>query len=231
MDKGAEENIKIVEMDIGEPRTPSTKSRSSYSNYHPQPDRANHRFSAFATQETSQISPAPSALTEISPRTCSGHFEEYSSLWTAQSSPQCFSATTKIDTSRVPFSFPKSERAVSISDDYPLYPNYMANTESSRAKARSQSAPKQRPECFERQPSVRRRASMEGRNFPRAVRMQRSSSHLGSAAAQNYHYPWSVKLDKSSMSLKESECGSTSTVLTNTSYCRSLSYEVSMVAG
>ncbi|MCI23976.1 protein IQ-domain 14-like, partial [Trifolium medium] len=96
----------------------------------------------------------------------------------------------------------------------------MANTESSRAKVRSQSAPKQRPDSFEKQPS-RRRISVEGRNVPRPVRMQRSSSHVG-AAAQNYHYPWSIKLDRSAVSLKDSECGSTSTMLTNTNYCRSL---------
>lgn len=225
MDNGAEENIKIVEVDMGEVRTPSTKSRRSYSNSHPQPERADPRLSAYSKQELNQISPAPSALTEMSPRTCSGHFEDYNSLGTAQSSPKCYSAIANAYTSQVPFSFPRSQYAESLSYDYPLCPNYMANTESSRAKARSQSAPKQRPE-YERQPSVRRRASVEGRNVPRPVRMQRSSSHLGSAA-HSYQYPWSIKLDKSSMSLQESECGSSSTVLTNTNYCRSLvSYEV-----
>ncbi|XP_031378831.1 protein IQ-DOMAIN 14-like [Punica granatum] len=224
MDKGAEENIKIVEMDIGELRTPIAKSRSSYSNNHPQAEQPDHRFSAYSKQEINRISPTPSALMEMSPRTCSAHFEDYNSLGTVQSSPQCYSALAKVDTSRVPFSFPKSDYAESLSYDYPLYPNYMANTESSRAKARSQSAPKQRPEYFERQRSLRR-ASMEGRNVLRAVRMQRSSSHVGSAA-QNYQYPWSIKLDKSNMSLKDSECGSTSTVLTTINYCRSLaSYE------
>ncbi|KAK6929917.1 protein of unknown function DUF4005 [Dillenia turbinata] len=223
-DRGMEENIKIVEMDIGETKG-SIKSRQSYSN-HPQAEGMDHRNSMHhanprlhTRQDNQQISPAPSALTDISPRACSGHFEDYS-FTTAQSSPQCYSAMSKIDQTKVPFAFPRQENAESLSYEYPFYPGYMANTESSRAKARSQSAPKQRPpDSFERQPS-RRRPSIEGRNVPRAVRMQRSSSHVG-AAVQGYQYPWSIKLDKSNVSLKDSECGSTSTVLTNT-YCRSL---------
>lgn len=217
-------------MDLGDYK-PMTKARNSYSNL-TQLDRTEHRISTHRTsikQEHNQISPAPSAITDISPRTCSNHFEEYSSFGTAQSSPQCYSAMSKPDPARLPFSYPRSEYAESLYNEYPFYPNYMANTESSRAKVRSHSAPKQRPvETFERQPS-RRRPSLEGRNVPRAVRMQRSSSHVGSTA-QNYQYPWSVKLDRSAVSLKDSECGSTSTVLTNTNYCRSLvGFEVSNV--
>ncbi|KAF6177023.1 hypothetical protein GIB67_040921 [Kingdonia uniflora] len=225
MDRGMEENIKIVEMDLGESR-PSSKSRNSYSN-HAQYERVDHRSSPHYSghrahpkpDNQQQISPAPSAMTDMSPRTCSGHFEEYF-FGTAQSSPHYFSAISKPDSIKVPFAFPRPEYANCMSQDYSFFPNYMANTESSKAKVRSQSAPKQRPDSYERQPS-RRRPSMEGRNIPRAVRMQRSSSHIGSAV-QEYHYPWSIKLDQSSVSLKESECGSNSTALTNTNYCRSL---------
>lgn len=226
-----EEDIKIVEMDLGGTKG-SLKSRNSYSN-HSQYEGAEHRFSTnygahceHSKQDNYQASPAPSALTDMTPRACSGHFEDYS-FDTAQSSPQYYSAVSKPDPSRVPFAFPRPNFAEPMSYDYPLFPNYMANTESSKAKVRSQSAPKQRPESFERQPS-RRRISLEGRNVPRAVRMQRSSSHVGSTA-QNYQYPCSIKLDRSAVSLKDSECGSTSTVLTNTNYCRSLvSYDVSI---
>lgn len=234
MDRGTEENIKIVEMDLGETKG-TAKSRNSYS-IHPLTERADYRFSnqyasnrASSKQDNYQVSPAPSTLTDMSPRACSGHFEDYS-FGTAQSSPRYYSAVSKPDPSGVPFAFPRPDHAESVlSYDHPLFPNYMANTESSKAKVRSQSAPKQRPpDSFERQPS-RRRASVEGRNVPRAVRMQRSSSHVG-ATAPNYQYPWSIKLDRSAVSLKDSECGSTSTstVLTNTNYCRSLvAYDVS----
>lgn len=221
-----EENIKIVEMDLGESKG-GTKSRTSYSNN----AQTEHRFSTHRScpkQDPQQISPAPSVLTELSPRASSGHFEDYS-FGTAQSSPQYYSAISKPDPSRIPFDYPRPEYAESMSYEYPFFPNYMANTESSRAKVRSHSAPKQRPvETFERQ-SSKRRPSIEGRNVPRAVRMQRSSSHVGSTA-QNYQYPWSIKLDRSAVSLMDSECGSNSTMLTNTNYCRSLvTFDVSKV--
>ncbi|KAG6668793.1 protein IQ-DOMAIN 19-like isoform X2 [Carya illinoinensis] len=223
MDRGIED-IKIVEMDLGATKG-SLKSRNSYSSQ-PQYERIEHKFSTqyapncvYSKQDNYQASPAPSALTDMSPGACSGHFDDYS-FDTAQSSPQYYSAASKPDPSRVPFAFPRPNYTESMSYDYQLFPNYMANTQSSRAKVRSQSAPKQRPDTIERQPS-RRRASMEGRNVPRAVRMQRSSSHVGSTA-QNYQYPWPIKLDRSTVSLKDSECGSSSTVLTNTNHCRSL---------
>ena len=224
-----EDNIKIVEMDVCESKG-NSRSRGS-SVYHGHQERSEHRFStynstngSYSKEENYKVSPAPSALTELSPRACSGHFED--SFSTAQSSPQYHSAVSGADDSKHPFSFPGPAYAESMSYDYPLFPNYMANTESSRAKVRSHSAPKQRPDSLERQPS-RRRPSVEGRNVPRPVRMQRSSSHVGSTA-HNYQYPWSIKLDRSTVSLKDSECGSTSTVLTNTNYYRSLvAYDVS----
>uniref|UniRef100_A0A7N0TFE2 DUF4005 domain-containing protein n=1 Tax=Kalanchoe fedtschenkoi TaxID=63787 RepID=A0A7N0TFE2_KALFE len=220
-DRSLDENIKIVEMDIGESRG-STKSRKSYST-HSHTEQAEHTFSAYnppySMQDEFGISPVPSAMTEMSPRVRSGHFEDLS-FNTAQSSPQFHSAFSKPEIPQVPFSFHQSEYPESLNYDCSLFPNYMANTESSRAKARSQSAPKCRPDSYERQPS-RRRPSIEGRNVPRGMRMQRSSSQVGSAV-QGYNYPWSIKLDQSNASLKASECGSTSTVLTTNTYCRSV---------
>ncbi|TKY51189.1 IQ-DOMAIN 1 [Spatholobus suberectus] len=224
MDRSLEDNIKIVEMDVCESKG-NSRSRSSSVCHHGHHEQSDHRFSthfstngSYSKEEYYKVSPAPSALTELSPRACSGHFEDCFS--TAQSSPQFYSAVSRTDNSKHPFGFPRPAYAESVSYDYPLFPNYMANTESSRAKVRSHSAPKQRPDSFERQPS-RRRVSVEGRNVPRPMRMQRSSSHVG-ATAHNYQYPWSIKLDRSTVSLKDSECGSTSTVLTNTYYSGSL---------
>ncbi|WOL03131.1 protein IQ-DOMAIN 14 [Canna indica] len=209
MDRNTEEKVKIVEVDLDGLRN-STRSRSSYSTAQIEPrdpfcGQYSHCSTPSRADQCQQFLLASSALTEMSPRAYSGHFENFS-FTMAQSSPQSVSALTVPDPTQSPY-------------DCHLFPNYMANTESSRAKARSQSAPKQRTDAYEQQ-TIRRRTP-EGRNIPRGIKMQRSSSHAG-MVANGYHYPWSIKLDKSNMSLKDSECGSTSTVLTNTSYCRSL---------
>ncbi|CAM0958256.1 unnamed protein product [Alopecurus aequalis] len=204
MDRSGEEHAKIVEMDMGElPR----RGRSSCSAAASERRRAEYYGAG-------QCSPAPSAsFAEImSPCAYSGHLENFEP------------ATARVSSPYVPASADDGE---SVSE---CFPNYMANTQSSRAKARSQSAPRQRadsPSPLERQPSRRRGGPAP---VPRSVKMQRSSSHVGVPAAayaqyQNQYYPWSVMLDRSSASLKDSECGSTSSVLTaaaTVGYCRSL---------
>ncbi|CAD5165513.1 unnamed protein product [Musa acuminata subsp. malaccensis] len=207
MDRNSNKNIEIVDLDLGGSRG-SIKSRKSYSTTKTETNEQqfsgyyDQNFSPSNVDQNQQFSPAPSAFTEMSGRAYSGHFEDFTFI-TAQSSPQYLSAIPVPDPTH--------------SYGHPFFPNYMANTESSRAKARSQSAPRQRTDTFERQTS-RRRLSTEGRNIPRVVKMQRSSSHVG-LIIDGYQYPLSFKLDRSSMSLKDSECGSTSTVLTNTNYC------------
>ncbi|EPS67207.1 hypothetical protein M569_07568 [Genlisea aurea] len=225
-ERGLEENIKIVEMDLAAYKS-DTKARNSCSTHGQQQQQQEQKTistpkSSVKKESYQSASPVPSAMAEFSPRTCSNHYEEYS-LGTAQSSPQCYSAmSAKPDPGRIPFSYARSEYGESGYNEYQYYPNYMSNTESSRAKVRSHSAPKSRPaEAFDRQTS-RRRPSLEGRNVPRAGRMQRSSSQV-SSAAQNYQqqHTSSIKLDKSSASIKDSECGSTST------YRSLVGYEVS----
>jgi hypothetical protein len=181
MDRSGEDHVKVVEMDVA-------GGRSSCSAAVPGDSRDDNRLAAeyyhHYQYQYPQCSPAPSsaALADLSPRTYSGHLDQ--------------------DLLLLPYEPTDAAAGLDV-------PSYMANTESSRAKARSQSAPRQRAtddgHALERQPSRRR-----GRKT-----MQRSSSHI------QYQYPpWAgVRLDRSSASLVGSECGSTTDAA---GYCRSL---------
>ncbi|KAF8086988.1 hypothetical protein N665_0606s0015 [Sinapis alba] len=211
--KAREQRIRMIGDSPTKPTNPRTSIHKTWIHNIYHENEENIKIVEMDTQ-SKFYSPAPSAITDMSPRAYSSHFEDCNSFNTAQSSPQC---------SR----FKEYYNGDSLSSyDYPLFPNYMANTQSSKAKARSQSAPKQRPpEIYEKQPSGRRRSSMEApRNgVPRAVRMQRSSSQLGKESQSHQHHlhQWmAVKLDRSNISLMESECGSTSTIMTNSNYGR-----------
>ncbi|OMO86020.1 IQ motif, EF-hand binding site [Corchorus capsularis] len=78
-------------------------------------------------------------------------------LRTADNSPQVHSASSRPGSSarRSPFTPARSECSWGYLSGYSGHPNYMANTESSRAKYRSQSAPRQRLE-FDKYGSTRR---------------------------------------------------------------------------
>lgn len=83
--------------------------------------------------------------------------EEVAASRTADNSPQTFSASSRNGSGvrrNTPFTPTRSECSWSFLGGYSGYPNYMANTESSRAKVRSQSAPRQRH--FEEYSSTRR---------------------------------------------------------------------------
>ncbi|KAH1046769.1 hypothetical protein J1N35_037553 [Gossypium stocksii] len=114
IDREMEENSKIEEIDLGDLKGCST-SRNNYS-HHPQEERVvEHKFSnhypssrACSKQENYQFSSAQSALTDMSPRACSGHFEDYS-FTTSQSGPRNYS-----DISKPPLALPRPKYVESM---------------------------------------------------------------------------------------------------------------------
>ncbi|GLT40470.1 hypothetical protein SLA2020_146070 [Shorea laevis] len=190
-----EKNDKILEVDTGKPHFRS-KRRNLFHSTHLAytSDQYSHSFTF--SKESNQTAPSPSSgeVQSLTPLKLSHEVEECS-FTTAENSPQFYSASSRGGGSsrRSPFTPTKSDGSKSYLSGYSDHPNYMAYTESSRAKARSLSAPKQRPQ-YERSSSTRRH-SVFGFGEPR-LNTQRSSLHANFVSKA---YPGSGRLDKLGM--------------------------------
>ncbi|XP_041006324.1 protein IQ-DOMAIN 14-like [Juglans microcarpa x Juglans regia] len=160
-----DESPKIVEVDTGRPKSRSRRTNTSVSDFGDDP----------TYQTLSSPLPASGLPARISIPDCRNFHDhdwgltgEECRFSTAQSTPRFFN-------SNAPATPAKSVCADNFFRGYGNFPNYMANTQSSKAKLRSYSAPKQRPE-----PGPKKRLSlnemMESRSSLSGVRMQRSCS-------------------------------------------------------
>ncbi|KAK7343668.1 hypothetical protein VNO77_12589 [Canavalia gladiata] len=158
--KNDEKSDKILEVDTWKPHLKSHHSNSSFQTAH-------HYFSSDYNSEKLMAHESPSKRSTIaqnqrevlqlnSLKLYKGK-EEAAASRTADNSPQAFSATSRSGNGarRDPFTPTRSECSWGFFSGYSGYPNYMANTESFRAKVRSQSAPRQRLE-FDRYGSTRK---------------------------------------------------------------------------
>lgn len=113
---------------------------------------------------------------------------------TAGNSPQYYSASSRGGSRGSSFTPTKSDGSRSFLSGYSDHPNYMSYTESSKAKVRSLSAPKQRPQ-FEKSGSMKRH-SVHG------FGESRSASQVSSSLQANFAskaYPGSGRLDRLGM--------------------------------
>ncbi|XP_044504613.1 protein IQ-DOMAIN 23 [Mangifera indica] len=159
-----EKSDKILEVDTWKPHlSPQQHSRTLRNTQHGSTrDYNNHSFMTIDSPSklsTKTVNPVPS-LTYGDVLSNSVKFpvgKSEATLRTAENSPHASSASNRPGSSarRGPFTPTRSECSWGFFGGYSGFPNYMANTQSSRAKVRSQSAPRQRLE-FERYGSTRR---------------------------------------------------------------------------
>lgn len=193
-----EKSDKILEIDTGKPHLPP-KRRNLFHSSHLAlaSDQFSHSFTTSKDSGTHQTVPSPSSaeVQSLSPLKFSHEAEE--AFCTADNSPQFYSASSRGGGGgkRSPFTPTKSDGSRSFLSGYSDYPNYMSNTESSRAKVRSLSAPKQRPQ-YERSSSTKRH-SVLGFGELRSTSAQRASAMRASFTSKAY--PGSGRLDRLGM--------------------------------
>ncbi|KAJ1272472.1 hypothetical protein BS78_06G204200 [Paspalum vaginatum] len=207
-----EKNAKILEVDNGKPGRYTSKRRGSGGgNHHHQSPcstmTSDQNSRSYATMPESPSKDSTTAQQSVPSPSSVGMGEALSPLRMPMDvaelcdSPQFFSATSRPGSSRRgPFTPTKSECSRSLFggySDYPNYPNYMANTESFRAKARSQSAPKTRPQ-YDKSSSLRKASGGAFAAGPGAAAAQRSAASLH-AKFTNKAYPGSGRLDRLGM--------------------------------
>ncbi|RDX72071.1 Protein IQ-DOMAIN 31, partial [Mucuna pruriens] len=183
-----ERNDRVLEIDSGKPPFTLKRRNLSYST-----GSDHYSKSLNSTKESTSLQSVQSPCCEVQSYSYSSqkiNEVEESPFCTADNSPQFLSATSKDEGfKRSPFTPTRSDGSRNYIRGYPDYPSYMACTESSKAKARSLSAPKQRPQC-ERSGSSNR-YSLNGCDVSRLATQRAMHANFTNKA-----YPGSGRLDK-----------------------------------
>lgn len=188
-----EKSDKILEVDTEKPHI-NLKRRNLFHSSHLAlaSDQYTHSFTTSKDSTTHQTVPSPS----------SGEIQSSSPLKFPHEDEEVYSASSKGGCGRrSPFTPSKSDASASFLSGYSdyCYPNYMCYTESSRAKLRSLSAPKQRPQ-YERSSSTKR-YSIHGFGEQRSNSAQRASALRASFTSKAY--PGSGHLDRLGMPIEQ----------------------------
>ncbi|KAK9103394.1 hypothetical protein Sjap_020648 [Stephania japonica] len=206
-----EKSDKIVEIDPGKPQLDLRRGTTSQSSQRSLgQDRLCHSFTTMDSPSkdstTAQLSTSSASSGEVQsmhPRRFPLHIED-DQFCTAENSPQFYSVSSRATSvRRSPFTPAKSDCSGSLFSGYSDHPNYMSNTESSRAKVRSQSAPKQRLE-FEKSCSTKR-SYIQGFNDARSSSVPKTTTAVLQANFARKAYPGSGRLDRLGMPIVHSE--------------------------
>ncbi|KAH6759629.1 hypothetical protein C2S52_022887 [Perilla frutescens var. hirtella] len=198
-----ERSDKILEVDMGSgnPRVASSKHRGLFYSSHlslgSDQNCPSYSTSKDSTARQSIRSLSYGEVQSLSPLKFAEEDVDESAFCTADNSPAFYSASSRGGSSkRGAFTPTKSDGTRSCLSGYSDHPNYMSYTESSKAKVRSLSAPKQRPQC-ERSSSTKR-YSVHGYGDSRPTQRV-STLH---ANFTNKAYPGSGRLDRTGMPVR-----------------------------
>lgn len=201
-----EANDKVLEIDTARPQI-MHKRRNLFHSSHLSigSDQCSHSFTTSRVSTAHQTVPSPSSyeVQSMSPLKFS-HDVEDDPFCTAANSPLLHSASSRGGGSRRGLFTPtKSDGSRSCLSGYSDYPNYMSCTQSSKAKMRSLSAPKQRPQ-YERSSSTKR-YSIYGYGESKFSNPQRVSALHASFTSKAY--PGSGRLDRLGMPVRQEAVG------------------------
>ncbi|KAL9665176.1 hypothetical protein QQ045_020587 [Rhodiola kirilowii] len=193
-----ENSDKILGVDPGKPYYTSKRKNQFHLSHHiSASDNRSHSLTTSMDSTVRQAAPSSNSCEAISlsPLKISCELED-ASFCTAENSPRFYSASSVGGGSSRggPFSPTKSDSLRSYLSGYSGHPNYMSYTESSKAKLRSMSAPKQRSQ-YERSSSTKRH-SYHAVNESKSGAQRPSAMH---ASFTNKAYPGSGRLDKLGM--------------------------------
>ncbi|XP_073285686.1 protein IQ-DOMAIN 22-like [Primulina huaijiensis] len=202
-----ERSDKILEVDTGKPHS-TPKCRTIFHASHPSLG-SDLNCQSFSTSKDSTVhqtvlSPTSGEVQSMSPLKFPQDIDE-TAFCTADNSPQFYSASSMGGSSRRgAFTPSKSDGSRSYLNGYTDHPNYMSYTESSKAKARSLSAPKQRLQ-YDKSGSTKR-YSVHGCHESRLNAHTQRVSALH-ANFTNKAYPGSGRLDRLGMPIGEDITG------------------------